>query len=70
MICTFVNLLTGWCGMRMRPARVVSYAFLYTTNVIEIKVSQKTQVQNRLSFSAAQSFAQLQYLVASQLTRH
>ena len=30
MICIFVILLTGWCRMRMRPARLVSYAFLYT----------------------------------------
>ena len=26
------NLLNGWCRMRMRPARLVSYAFLYTTD--------------------------------------
>ena len=35
MICIIVilgeNLLNGWCRMRMRPARLVSYAFLYTT---------------------------------------
>ena len=33
MICIFVNLgetlLTGWGRMRMRPARLVSYAVLY-----------------------------------------
>ena len=23
----------GWCHMRMRPARLVSYAFLYTTPI-------------------------------------
>ena len=33
MICIFVILLTGWCRTRMRPARLVSYAFLFTTNV-------------------------------------
>ena len=36
MICIFVifgeNLLTGWCRMKVRPARLVSYAFLYTTD--------------------------------------
>ena len=26
------NLLTGWCRMRIRPARLVSFAFLYTTH--------------------------------------
>ena len=31
MICIFVILLTGWCRMRMRPVRLVSYVFLYTT---------------------------------------
>ena len=31
MICIFVILLSGWCRTRMRPARLVSYAFLYTT---------------------------------------
>ena len=35
MICNIVilgeNLLNGWCRMRMRPARLVSCAFLYTT---------------------------------------
>ena len=38
MICIFVISLTGWCRMRMRHARLVSYAFLYTTfeNVVEI----------------------------------
>ena len=30
-VCIFVILLTGWCRTRMRPARLVSYAFLYTT---------------------------------------
>ena len=30
MVCIFVILLTGWCRMRMRPARLVSYASLYT----------------------------------------
>ena len=32
MICIFVILLAGWCRTRMRPARLVSYAFLYTTD--------------------------------------
>ena len=32
-ICVFVILLIGWCRMAMRPARLVSYAFLYTTYV-------------------------------------
>ena len=36
MICIFVilgeNLLTGWCRMRRRPVRLVSYTFLYTTD--------------------------------------
>ena len=32
-ICIFVILLSGWCRTRMRPARLVSYAFLYTTSV-------------------------------------
>ena len=35
MICSIVilgeNLVNGWCRMRMRPAQLVSYAFLYTT---------------------------------------
>ena len=31
MICIIMILLNGWCRMRMRPARLVSYAFLYTT---------------------------------------
>ena len=31
MICIYMILLNGWCRMRMRPARLVSYAFLYTT---------------------------------------
>ena len=31
MICINMILLNGWCRMRMRPARLVSYAFLYTT---------------------------------------
>ena len=26
------KLLNGWCRMRMRPAWLVSYAFLYTTD--------------------------------------
>ena len=30
-ICIFVILLSGWCGTRVRPARLVSYALLYTT---------------------------------------
>ena len=32
MFCTIMILLSGWCRMRMRPAPLVSYAFLYTTN--------------------------------------
>ena len=28
----WLNLLTRWCQMRMQPARLVSMAFLYTTN--------------------------------------
>ena len=24
----------NWCRMRMRPARLVSYAFLYTTDMV------------------------------------
>ena len=31
MICIFIILLSGWCGTRMRRARLVSNAFLYTT---------------------------------------
>ena len=35
MICSIVilgeSMLNAWCRMRMRPARLVSYAFLYTT---------------------------------------
>ena len=31
-ICIFVILLSGWCRTRMRRARLVSYAFLYTTH--------------------------------------
>ena len=27
-------LLSDWCRTRMRPARLVSNAFLYTTNVV------------------------------------
>ena len=38
MICIIVilgeNLLNAWCRMRMRPARLVSYAFLYTTHML------------------------------------
>ena len=33
MICIFVILLIGWCRTRMRRARLVSNAFLYTTHV-------------------------------------
>ena len=36
MICIIMILLNGWCRMRMRPARLVSYAFLYTT-IIQLK---------------------------------
>ena len=32
MICVIMILLNGWCRTSMRPARLVSYAFLYTTN--------------------------------------
>ena len=32
MIYIILILLNGWCRMRMRPARLVSYAFLYTTD--------------------------------------
>ena len=32
MCCIFVIMLSGWCWVRMRPARLVSYAFLYTTH--------------------------------------
>ena len=32
MICIFVILLIGWCRTRMRRARLVSNAFLYTTD--------------------------------------
>ena len=39
MICNIVilseKLLNGWCRMRMRPARLVSYAFLYTTIMVQ-----------------------------------
>ena len=31
MICIIMILFNGWCRMRMRPAHLVSYAFLYTT---------------------------------------
>ena len=31
------NLLNGWCWMRMRPARLMSNAFLYTTNLVSAK---------------------------------
>ena len=37
MICIFVILLTGWCRTRMRPARLVSNAFLYTTDDTMLK---------------------------------
>ena len=33
------NLLNDWCRMRMRPARLVSYAFLYTTIIAHIFAS-------------------------------
>ena len=33
MICNIIILLSGWCRTRMRPARLVSYAFLYTTYI-------------------------------------
>ena len=38
MICIIMILLSGWCRMRMRPARLVSYAFLYTTFVARIQI--------------------------------
>ena len=34
MICIFIILLSGWCGTRVRRARLVSYAFLYTTETL------------------------------------
>ena len=34
MICIVVIVLECWCHMRMRPARLVSYAFLYATSVM------------------------------------
>ena len=33
VICDTMILLEGWCHIRMRPARLVSYAFLYTTHL-------------------------------------
>ena len=33
MICIIMILLNGWCRMRMRSARLVSYVFLYTTHI-------------------------------------
>ena len=35
-ICIFRILLGGWCRTRVRPARLVSNVFLYTTFVIHI----------------------------------
>ena len=35
MICIFIILLGGWCRTRMRRARLVSYAFLYTTDLVD-----------------------------------
>ena len=33
-ILTHPGICILWCGTTMRPARLVSYAFLYTTNVL------------------------------------
>ena len=39
MTCNIVNVVSDdWCHMGMRPARLVSYAFLYTTDVYLIFV--------------------------------
>ena len=38
MICIFVIMLSGWCRMRMRSARLVSNAFLYTTYAVEVYI--------------------------------
>ena len=50
----FVIMLSGWCRTRMRPARLVSYAFLYTTEAefqgqlatLEYQLQEKTKQQN------------------------
>ena len=39
MICIFVILLSGWCRTKMRPARIVSYAVLYTTLEDQLTIS-------------------------------
>ena len=38
------KLLNGLCRIRMRPARLVSYAFLYTTDNASQKISNLTVV--------------------------
>ena len=45
MICIIMILLNGWCRMRMRPARLVSYALLYTTVLSRVfeKLSHHTE---------------------------
>ena len=47
MICIFVIMLCVWCRMRMRPARLVSNAFLYTTHVSDTCLLHEINVMGR-----------------------
>ena len=46
MICIFIILLSGWCRTRMRPARLVSNAFLYSTRTKD-KFGPKTRFKRK-----------------------
>ena len=51
MICIFVIMLSGWCRTRMRPARLVSNAFLHTTFVQDDPYPQKAASASEFSQS-------------------
>ena len=53
MICINMILLNGWCRSSMRDARLVSYAFLYTTHTL----LQKTIFLKNLKSSPANIFS-------------
>ena len=36
-----------WCHMRIRPARLVSYAFLYTTYSLQLHVKTKCHLHEK-----------------------
>ena len=50
MISIFVILLSGWCRTSLPPARLVSYAFLYTTQVQSFKLELIEFTRNVFSF--------------------